>query len=242
LVIIYIFIYDYIDELYFKPTLLYRNYNLDNLINIDNKHYAIYEKRNTNRIMLIAKGNSSNLESFYQIFEKIKDIYNYDLICYEYPGFGLLNSQRANINNCIEETYFWIKYIEKLDYKQIDFMGFSMGGGIIIESLIKYNIIYANNIYLLSTYSSIEDVLYNNIFNYLLQLFFLKKGNLNTSNNLNIIKCNLLYILHSKEDHTIPYNLAIKNYNTETQNIKNKFFIEIFGKHDKPIFNKNIKL
>ena len=238
------YFYQYIDELYLEPILLLNNsYKVDNLINIDNNHYAIYEKRNTKRIMLIAKGNHGNLETFNKIFEKIKNIYDYDLLYYEYPGFGLLNSQRANIENCIEETYFWIKYIEKLNYKKIDFMGFSMGGGIIIESLIKYNINYANNIYLFSTYSSIDSVLYSkNIFDYLLQLLFFRKYNLNICNNLCKINCNVLYIMHSKEDTIIPYDLAILNYNSQIKNIKDKIFIEIYGSHGNPYFHEKLKL
>jgi hypothetical protein len=240
-IVIYIYIYQIIDELYLEPILLNNKYNTDNLLNIDNKHYAIYEKRNTKRIMLIAKGYDGNLETFNKIFKKIKNIYDYDLIYYEYPGFGLLNSKRANIYNCIEETYFWIKYIEKLNYEKIDFMGFSMGGGIIIESLINYNINYANNIYLLSTFSCINDVLYSmNYFNYFLHLFFLKKYNLNICDNLSKIKCNNLCFIHSKDDKKIPYDFAIINYNTN-KNIKNKIFIEISGEHNNPFFN-NIKL
>jgi esterase/lipase len=239
-IVIYIYIYEFIDELYLESILL-NKYNTDNLLNIDNKHYAIYEKRNTKRIMLIAKGNHGNLETFNKIFEEIKNIYDYDLLYYEYPGFGLLNLQKANIDNCIEETYFWIKYVKNLNYEIIDFMGFSIGGGIIIESLIKYNINYANNIYLLSTFSCVNDVLYNySFFKYFLHLFFLKKHNLNICNNLNKIKCNGIYIIHSKDDEIIHYYLAIKNYN-EIKSVKNTIFIEIFGKHNNPFFN-NIKL
>jgi esterase/lipase len=240
-IVIYIYIYQIIDELYLEPILLNNKYNTDNLLNIDDKHYAIYEKRNTKRIMLIAKGNHGNLETFNKIFEKIKNIYDYDLLYYEYPGFGLLNLQKANIDNCIEETYFWIKYVKNLNYEIIDFMGFSIGGGIIIESLIKYNINYANNIYLLSTFSCVNDVLYSmNYFNYFLHLFFLKKNNLNICNNLEKTKCNAIYIIHSKDDEIINYYLAIKNYN-EIKSVTNTIFIEIFGKHNNPFFN-DIKL
>jgi esterase/lipase len=242
LITIYIYIYERIDQLYLKPVLLNTDYNLENLINIENKHYAIYENRNTNRILLIAKGNGGNLKSFKNIFDEVKKIYKYDLIYFEYPGFGQLNSKIANINNCVEETYFWIKYLNKFNYEKIDIMGYSIGGGIIIETIIKYNITNFNNIYLLSTFSSIDDVLYcSNIYNYLLQLLFLKKNNLNTYKNLNFIKCNDLYIMHSKDDEIINYNIGIKNYYSNTPNIKNKIFIEIFGDHHNPQFN-NINL
>ena len=43
-IIIYIYIYKIIDELYLEPILLNNKYNIDNLLNIDDKHYAIYEK------------------------------------------------------------------------------------------------------------------------------------------------------------------------------------------------------
>jgi esterase/lipase len=242
LITIYIYIYERIDQLYLKPVLLNTDYNLENLINIENKHYAIYENRNTNRILLIAKGNGGNLKSFKNIFDQVKNIYKYDLIYFEYPGFGLLNSHKANIDNCVEETYFWIKYLNKFNYQKIDLMGYSIGGGIIIETIIRYNITNINNIYLLSTFSSIDDVLYSsNIYNYFLQLLFLKKNNLNTYKNLNFIYCNNLYIMHSKDDEIINYDIGIKNYYCETHNIKNKIFIEIFGDHDNPLFN-NINL
>jgi len=242
LVTIYIYIYERIDQLYLKPVLLNTDYDLENLINIGNKHYGIYENRNTNRILLIAKGNGGNLKSFKNIFDEVKNIYEYDLIYFEYPGFGLLNSQKANIDNCVEETYFWIKYINKFKYKKIDFMGYSIGGGIIIETINRYNITNINNIYLLSTFSSIDDVLYSsNIYNYFLQLLFLKKNNLNTYKNLNLIHCNNLYIMHSKDDEIIEYDIGKKNYYSETPNIKNKIFIEIIGNHNNPLFN-NINL
>jgi hypothetical protein len=171
-----------------------------------------------------------------------KNIYDYDILCYEYPGFGCINKE-YNIEDCIKETYFWIKYIKSLGYEIFDFMGYSIGGGIIIECLKLYNITFANNIYLISTFTSISDILYDgDIGNYILQSLFLRKYNMNTFYNLQYIYCNNLYIIHSKEDERIPYKMAIKNYSANSNYIKNKIFIDIKGLHKDLIFDKDIKL
>lgn len=246
-IIIYILIYNKVDTFYLKPSKVEKltldiPENKEKIINIDNKHYAIYEKRNTDRILLISCGNRGNLDLSYKTLEKFKNTYDYDYLYYEYPGFGLIDEEH-NINNCIEETYYWIQYIRKLGYKIYDFMGFSLGGGILIDCLIKYNIRYANNIYLVGTFTSISELLYEtNYFHYVLHKIFLSKHNLDTYNNLNNIHCNNLYIIHSKDDERIPYNLAIKNYISKNNYIKNKIFIDIKGSHKKFEFEPNTKL
>ena len=171
-----------------------------------------------------------------------KNIYDYDILCYEYPGFGCINKEYC-IDNCINETYYWIQYIKNLGYKTFDFMGYSLGGGIMIECLRRYNITFAKNIYLVATFTSLSELLFKtNYKNYFIQGIFLKKDNLNTFCNLKNIHCDMLYIIHSKEDERIPFNLAIKNYLLNSTNIKNKTFIEIKGNHKELIFDPNIKL
>jgi hypothetical protein len=247
IIIIYILIYNKIDTFYLKPIKVDKltldiPENKDKIINIDNEHYAIYEKRNTDRILLISSGNKGNLDIYHNALEKFKNLYDYDIIYYEYPGFGCLDKEH-NIDNCIEETYYWIQYIKKLGYNTYDFMGFSIGGGILIECLIRYNITYANNIYLIGTFTSISELLYEtNYFKHLLHKLFLNKHNLDTYYNLKNIHCNKLYIIHSKEDDRIPYNLALKNFSSKNNYIKNKIFIEIKGNHKNLEFESNLKL
>jgi len=245
--VIYILIYNKVDTFYLKPIKVEKltldiPENKDKIIKIDNKHYAIYEKRNTNRILLISGGNKGNLDLYHNILEKFKNIYDYDYLFYEYPGFGCIDEEH-NINNCIEETYYWIQYIRKLDYKIYDFMGYSLGGGILVECLIRYNIKYANNIYLAGTFTSISELLYETkYFYYILHKIFLSKHNLDIYNNLDNIHCNNLYIIHSKDDEKIPYKLAQKNFNSNFKNIKNKIFIDIKGNHKNFEFEPDTKL
>ena len=247
LVIVYIFVYSRVDSFYLEPIKIDKykfntENNKDRIININNEHIAIYEKRNTDRILLVSCGNFGNLDYYFDKIQMIKTIYDYDILCYEYSGFGCINNEHS-IDNCIKETYYWIQYIKNLGYKTFDFMGYSLGGGIMIECLKRYNITYANNIYLVATFTSLSDLLYQiNYGNYLIQGLFLKKDNLNTFCNLKYIHCNTLYIIHSKEDERIPFNLAIKNYLSNSNYIKNKIFIEIKGKHSDLIFESNIKL
>jgi hypothetical protein len=247
LVIIYIYVYSKVDSFYLEPIRIEKykfdiSDNKDKIININNEHIAIHKKRNTNRILLISCGNYGNLDYYYDRMQIFKTIYDYDILCYEYPGFGIINKEH-NIDNCIRETYYWIQYIKKLGYKIFDFMGYSLGGGIIIECLKRYNITYANNIYLVATFSSLSELLFQtNYGNYLIQGIFFKKSNLNTFCNLRFINCNKLVIIHSKEDERIPFNLAIKNYFCNSKYIKNKVFVEIKGKHKDLIFDSDIKL
>lgn len=247
LVIIYIYVYSRVDTFYLEP-IRTDKYKFDNensqdkIINIDNKHIAILEKRNTDRILLISCGNYGNLDLYYNKIAIFKNLYDYDILCYEYPGFGIIDREHS-IDNCIKETYFWIQYINNLGYKTYDFMGYSLGGGIMIECLRRNNITYANNIYLVATFTSISELLYRtNYNNYLIQGIFLKKDNLNTFCNLKNTYCNTLYVIHSKEDEIIPFNLAIKNYLSNSKYIKNKIFIEIKGNHKELIFEPNFKL
>lgn len=247
LVIVYMFVYSKVDTFYLEPIKINKysfdiETNKNKIININNEHVAIYIKRNTNRILLISCGNYGNLDFYFNRIQMFEKLYDYDILCYEYPGFGIINKEH-NVDNCVKETYFWIQYIINLGYKTIDFMGYSLGGGIMIECLTRYNISFANNIYLVATFTSLSDLLYQtNYGNFLIQGIFLKKDNLNTFCNLRQIHSNNLYIIHSRDDEIIPFNLAIKNYSSDYKNIKNKIFIEIKGNHKELLFEPNIKL
>jgi len=247
LVIVYIYVYSKVDTFYLEPIKIDK-YKFDNennqekIININNEHVAIHIKRNTDRILLLSCGNYGNLDFYFNKIQLFETLYDYDILCYEYPGFGIINKEHT-IDNCVKETYYWTEYIKNLGYKTFDFMGYSLGGGIMIEYLTRYNITFANNIYLVATFTSISDLLFHtNYGNYFIQGLFLKKDNLNTFCNLRNIRCNNLYIIHSRDDEVIPFNLAIKNYSIDYVYIKNKIFIEIKGNHKELIFEPNIKL
>jgi esterase/lipase len=241
IVVLYIIIYIKLDTFILNPTKI-NKYKSNNILNIDNKHYAIFIKKNTDRILLLCGASKGNLDVYYEELSKYHYMYDYDILCIEYPGYGVIKRE-CSIDNCIKEIYFWIQYIKNLGYKTIDVGGYSIGGGIMIECLKKYNITYINNIYLVATFTSLVEVVYKkNYLLYLIHEIFLKKHNLDTYTNLKDIHCNKLYIIHSIEDNLIPFNMAQKNFLSECKNIKNKSFIIGKGKHSKIILDSNIKL
>lgn len=241
IVVLYIIIYIKLDTFMLIPIKI-NKYNSNNIFNIDNKHYAIYVKRNTDRILLLCGASKGNLDIYNNLISKYHYLYDYDILCIEYPGYGVIKRE-CNIDNCIEEIYFWIQYIKNLGYKTIDMGGYSIGGGIMIECLKKYNITYINNIYLVATFTSLSEVVYQkNYLLYLIHEIFLKKHNLDIYSNLKDIECNKLYIIHSIEDELVPFSMAQKNFSSKCNNIKNKSFIIGKGKHDKIILESNFKL
>ena len=122
------------ERLYFR--LKYNNINnIDNPlqeINIEN-HYAIYYNNNNNNCILISHGNSSNIYNSTNLINNIKKKYNGDIYCYEYPGFGKCKN-KLSIKNCVNEHLFWLDYLYK-KYSYIDLWGYSIGGGIISQTV-----------------------------------------------------------------------------------------------------------
>ena len=247
LVIIYIYIRKNINYLYFQPS---PKRNIDDFDNIHSKykclningHYAIFRKRKGkgkgNRIrnikgMVIAHGNAGSFLDRGYLIDRL-DNYDGDIYLFEYPEFSGLDG-KANIDNCVKETLFWINYV-KLKYKKIDLFGESIGGGIIIETCYRHSIGFINTIYLQSTFTSMADVIKN--LNYGLYIIYnlLLLNDLNTIEHLKYIKCNNYIIIHSLEDSLINYNQAIKNHEILKKMNKNVKFIQGSGTHGNTIF------
>ena len=222
------------DRFYFR--LKYNNID-DTIpeINIGN-HYAIYYKNNNkpNNCLLISHGNSSNIYNSQNLINTIQKLYDGDIYCYEYPGFGKCKN-KLSIKNCVNEHLFWLDYLSK-EYENIDLWGYSIGGGIILQT-IKY---IPNNIsnqikkiYLHSTFSSIENVLkkYNFILYILYKTLFVDDLNTFKEFDNDFFKDKEIIILHSKHDKLILYEEAVNNYNKCKLLQLNIKIIDIIGKH-----------
>jgi hypothetical protein len=185
---------------------------------IINNHYSIYNNNNYNKCMLISHGNSSNIYNSSNLINKIKDMYDGDIYCYEYPGFGKCKG-KSLINNCVNEHLFWLDYLSK-KYTHIDLWGYSIGGCIIAQSIneIPENIkMKIHKIYFHNTFSIIKNVLktYNILFYYLYKFLLINDSKYNTLNILSneFFKNKEIIILHSFDDEIIPYTEALLNYN-----------------------------
>jgi hypothetical protein len=210
---------------------------------IDN-HYAIYNiMNNTNKCMLISHGNSSNIYNNSDLMNMIKKIYDGDIYCYEYPGFGKCKG-KTNVNGCVNEHLFWLNYLSK-KYNHIDLWGYSIGGGVIAQSVDKIPDDInkkIHKIYFHNTFSIIENVFkkYNIIGYYLYKLLLINDSHYNTLNILshNFFKNKEIIILHSLDDEVIPYNEALLNYNICKQYGYNIKLINLEGNHMDYILNK----
>jgi len=213
----------------------YNDIKLDSYpeIKIDN-HYAIYYKNNKDNCLIISHGNAANIYYNKYIIDKLKYIYDGDIYCYEYPGFGKCKG-KLTINGCVNEHLFWIDYLSK-KYKNIDLWGYSIGGGILSKTIPKLsnNLSYKiRRIYFHNTFSNIKNVIeYNNTIGFFLyKILFI--NDLDTNNNFrdNFYKNKDIYILHALNDKLIPYNEAVINYNKCKQLNYNVKLIELDGDH-----------
>lgn len=230
----------YKQRLYFYPSKLdYKTkYHIKNIGN----HYILAntEKISKKRCMLISHGNAGNIMNRdYIIDELMKQKYDGDVYIYEYCGFYKCEGI-PNIKNCIDEHIFWIKQLSQ-KYEKIDLWGESIGGAVLLETLIKLdNSNFIENIYLDRTFSKLSNVITNInpnlglIYNVLL---FNDFESINLFENKNI-KNKKITILHSKSDEIVPFREAINNYNECIKlNIKVKF-IELQGSHNNPLYPK----
>ncbi len=220
------------ERLYFFPSYKY----IDNYpeINIDN-HYAIFHKKNSKKCLLISHGNYSNIYiSGAFMINKIKHNYDGDLYCYDYQGFGKCKGI-PSIKGCIDEHLFWINYLSN-KYDCIDLWGFSIGGGVIGQTINKIPINISNKIhkiYFHNTFSCIKNVFSNLYSGYYLLSTIILLNDFNTYESFsnNFYKDKEIIFIHSRNDKLIPYKEAIKNYNRCLQLKYNTRFIYIHGNH-----------
>jgi alpha-beta hydrolase superfamily lysophospholipase len=236
------------DKLYFYPDNYYQK-TKNKIINIKNS-YAITNLKNkpNKRCLLISHGNSGNITQYDKIISDLEKQYDGDIYCFEYPGFGFYKGI-ANINNSVNENLKWLNILNN-EYREIDLWGFSIGGGIMIETLTKISKLpnyqeindKINNIYIHGSFSNIKNVIYHR--NTQLGDFYslLKFNDLHTKQNLkhSVLKNKKIIILHSKDDKIVPYQESIINYNTAKKLKLNTRFIEIKGNHNNYIFPDNI--
>jgi hypothetical protein len=217
---------------YFRPD---KRFNTEYPELIINNHYAIYYSTNkTNKCMLISHGNSSSAFSNWNLMNNIKKYYDGDIYCYEYPGFGKCKG-KLSINNCVNEQLFWLEYLSK-KYTFIDIWGYSIGGGIIAQTIKKIPDNISNKIrkiYYHNTFSCIKNVIKKyNIFSYILYNI-LCINDLNTNNEFknNFFKNKEIIILHSIHDNIVLYDEAIINYNLCKKLEYNVKLINLEGDH-----------
>jgi hypothetical protein len=237
------------DKLYFSPDNIYEKVEKNKIIKIDNSYAITNLKSKPKRnCLLLSHGNAGNITQYDQIIADLEKQYDGDIYCYEYPGYAFKKGI-ACINNAVKENIKWLNILNS-SYEQIDLWGFSIGGGIMIETLsrlanlTKYIEINnkIKNIYIHGSFSDIKNVIYHRN-KYLGDFYsFCDFNDLNTKNNLysNVFKNKKIIILHSKDDEIVPYNESLINFNICKKLFIDTIFIQIKGTHNNFVFPNNI--
>lgn len=237
------YIYNNLEKLLFHG-ISCDSYTSDNIMSVDNTHYAMTHLNQSKKCLIISKGNAGNLDTWKSVVKKVDDYFNktYDIFVYEYPGYGCLKG-KTSLTKCCRELRWWISHLNE-KYDCIDLYGVSLGGGIQAETLAKYSQFdpdtyklirpKVQNMYLESTFASITTIAsdINKILGYVARI----RPTLNTIKNIEIIYQRYpgikVCVLHSKNDEIIKHKhaeLLCKAY----PQIK---YVEIYGNHSGTYF------
>jgi hypothetical protein len=223
------------EKIYFFPIKLDKNYKEDYTeINIDN-HHAIGHVTNNTKCLLISHGNYGNVyHGGSYIIDNLKNKYNGDIYCYEYQGFGKCKGS-TSIKGCVDEHLFWLNYLAK-KYDVIDLWGYSIGGGVLSQTIkkIPQSISYKiNKLYYHNTFTRIKNVIgriyYPTMILY--SLFLLDDFNTIDSFSNTFFKNKKIIFLHSINDMVIPYSEAIRNHARCEELKYNTKLIQLKGDH-----------
>lgn len=147
-------------------------------------------------------GNASDLGSIIDLIQKISNILGVKIICFEYPGYGILKHTRATEYYCnMYAFYFYLHLLDILDLNKTIFWGLSLGTGILlslINKLTNENYKTPSGIILTGSFLSIKEAAYDlaGIASYL--IFFDRF--INSQNIQNIPINTKVLLIHGEKD------------------------------------------
>jgi pimeloyl-ACP methyl ester carboxylesterase len=174
-------------------------------------------------------GNISHREYMYDICQRLK----LNLFLFDYRGFGMSSGQpsKQGLRRDSEVAYEYLS--SRVDPHDIIVWGESLGGYSACWMAAHYK---CRSLILLATFSSLTDVVDHHI-----ESIICKKAvgvimscigdNLENKKLLKKVSCPIV-IIHSTEDTLIPYECAVKMYNSITTG--SKVLIPIKGDHANP--------
>ena len=197
---------------------------------MSNTIYGWYIK-NGKTTVLFCHGNAGNITHRDYIIE-ICNYLNLSLVLFDYSGFGMSPGTPSliDIMKQGERVYQYITSFVQPD--DLIIWGESMGGSVAVHLASNFP---CKKLMLLSTFSSIDDILINHesnkykILGLVLSYF---SNTVRSKDRIKHIKCPIL-IVHSIEDEVIPYSCALELYSNIKH--KDKILITIRGKHSEPI-------
>ena len=186
--------------------------------------------------ILFCHGNYGNITHRSYIIEFCLAL-QINLLVFDYRGYGKSTSY-PTIEHLFQDGNMAYNYL--LSYTTPDkiiIWGESLGGCVAIKIATDNT---CSSLVLHSTFSTLDDIIYfrnpHNIISQFMKMCLpIIVNNIPNSENIKKITCPIA-VLHSIDDEIIPYCCARKNYENITS--QKKIFINIKGKHTKPIMNK----
>lgn len=192
------------------------------------------------KTIIFSHGNAGNLESWSRMILPFYKKYlsqDFDLIMYDYPGFGdSIGSSSPNsaVKALKIVLHHFLTNSKRLTSKEITLWGSSMGGAITAQTVRDLDIPF-ENVILQSTFTSLKDMIYLTVGMLSYCLFFIP-NELDTFENLKKIKesgKSSVSLLHSREDDIIPFSQFVKN----SARISRDKTMVIKGTHNNPVLD-----
>lgn len=199
--------------------------------------YFPLESKNLSDVVLFCHGNNANLTYRTYIVHICRSM-GYNLLLFDYPGYGLSEGQ-PNQYNILEAGKTALRYLtdtQKFSLDKIVVWGESLGGYVATYLASEFPV---KALVLMSTFSSLSDVLEDNKSFLLKSMGYIGSFWLSVLPNKELIKkvkCKTV-IIHSGDDRMIPIKHAWILFCTVPHN--DKMLVPIAGDHADPQISPN---
>lgn len=183
--------------------------------------------------LLFFKGNGGDLGSYIHKLRQMHETLKVNILCVEYPGFGICSRRMCNESVCYEAAESVWNYAvvnKKVLPQNIIIFGFSIGGGIathLVESKIASNEI-PRALVLYATFTCIKDIAAHH-FGPLARIFVAQR--FNNIERVKKLPSNFpVLIFHGDQDTVIPSEHSERLFE-HCSSKKKKFILHRDGKH-----------
>ncbi|WP_262887800.1 alpha/beta hydrolase [Leptobacterium flavescens] len=190
--------------------------------NDDSKLHGLHFKQNKpNGIILYFHGNARSLNYWGSWAEELSTRYNYDVIIWDYRGYGKSNGKRE-FEQMLDDGLLFYDYAKsKMSEDKIIVFGRSLGGAFATH-VAKQNTV--GGLILESTFTNIEEVINRKY--WFLPTSVLLKYPFQSDKNIGSINTDT-FILHGNKDDLIPYDMSKELF--EASPAKNKKIYTVDG-------------
>ncbi len=199
----------------------------------------------SDKFIIYSHGNAGNIYTKYSYLQYFKSLCNYNIVFYDYRGFGksIGTTNESNIYQDILNIWKHLVFNLDVNPKNIILYGESLGccpslwlSNYLQNLNIKEKLVSPPKIILHSGFASLKKIS-NQLVPGLGTCFISTKefNNLHYIHTIEQVPISIL-IIHSKDDELIPYNHALELIE---QNKTHSTLLSILGTHNQPLFTKH---